>query len=152
MSQNNPNEKRGRKAKPTISGKVMKYSKGDGIDKYNFLYNIPAINQYAVVKNGWELDIIDIAIYYCIENFISKGSPKKFEDSDGIWYWVDESKILKDMPLLPLGTNSSVYKRISLLVKCGLLERNSNNSVTRLKLLRIGINANKLFYTNHTNE
>lgn len=138
-------EKRGRKAKPSIISKIMKYS-DKGKKKYHYIYWF-TIHQDVVIDNKWELDIVDLAVFYAIEKFIHYGSPIKMEDSEtGIWYWVEEGKILHDMPLLPLASKSAVYKRISNLVKYDLIERNPNNSANRQKHLRLGGNAKLLFY------
>ena len=138
-------ERRGRKAKPTIISKIMKHSKG-GESPYYYIYYF-TIHQDVVINNKWELDIVDLAVFYAIEKFIHYGTPKKLEDPNtGIWYWIEEGKILHDMPLLPLASKSAVYKRISNLVKYDLIERNPNNSANRQKHLRLGKNAKLLFY------
>jgi hypothetical protein len=148
----------GRKPVPTIKSKIQKYTNGGKLE-YNFTYNI-LINQKAVIDNGWELDIIDMTIYRAIEgliNEINKGNnsciklddnkPVYVDDSNSIrWYFISEYKILRDMPLLPLGSVNSVYKRISKLVDCGLIERNPTNEKTRLKLIRLGVNSGKMDY------
>lgn len=135
---------RGRKPKQTIQSKISSYTKKNG--EYCYLYNI-IINQHAVIENGWELDLVDIAIFNAIFHFINSGKSKKTECPEtGSWYWIDESKILNDLPLLPISGSNAIYKRISNLITFKLIERKKDNSFTGLKLLRLGENANKLFY------
>lgn len=144
---NKKENNRGRKPKATIASKVMKFSNGEGFEKYNFMYNI-VINQYAVVKNEWELDIIDIGVFYAISHFINYGKPEFVTDLLGKrWYWVDENKIIKEMPLLPLSSKIAVSKRIDNLIKCDLIERKPDNKSTGKKMIRVGDNAEKLFFT-----
>ena len=141
-------ETRGRKAKPTILSKIMKYS-GGGKKPYFFIYDF-TIKQDVIIENKWELDIVDVAVFYAIEKFIHYGTPQKTEDPEtGTWYWVDEGKILHDMPLLPLASKNAVYKRICNLVQCDLIERSQNNSFNRCKHLRLGKNAKILAYKEH---
>lgn len=143
-------ENRGRKQKETIASKIIKHTKG-GTVTWNYIYKVEIYTQ-AVIENRWELDIVDLAVFNAIEKYIQYGNPNKYEDENGIWYWVTESKILSDMPLLPLNSNSAVYKRISNLINCGLIERNSNNASSKLKHIRIGHNASKLYYKKYNKD
>lgn len=145
-------EKRGRKSVPTINEKVNKYTKG-GSCEYRFNYNT-VINNKAVIDNRWELDIIDIAIFETIKGIILYlESPHNLNSNkpllpvpnkDGNWYPVPELFILKQCPLLPLSSWSTVYKRITKLVNCGLIERNPSNMKSREKLIRLGKEAHKM--------
>lgn len=146
-------EKRGRKPVVSIGEKIEHYT-DKGKKEYNFMYGF-YVNQHAVILNKWNIDIIDLGIYYCIERFIQNLSNNNkvdnemcVEDSLGKWYFVSEYKIIKDMPLLPLSSKNAVYKRIANLVECGLIERNPNNTSTRLKLIRLGSNSHLLNTSN----
>ncbi|MFW6272301.1 MAG: hypothetical protein ACOC2U_00790 [bacterium] len=143
-------EKRGRKAVPTVSEKVNKYTEG-GTKEYNYLYSIPSINQKVIVEQGWDIDFLDIIIFLDIKSIIHYTQDKKSKglpidtwvtnDNNGDWYFICESKIAKDLPMLPIASGSPIYKRVKKLCECGLIERNPSNEKTRQKLIRLGKNA-----------
>lgn len=138
-------QRKGRGKKLTLKEKVDKYS-NKGEKPYNYLYTI-IVNQKCIIENGWwELDMIDIAIFNAIYHFISIGRPKTYEDHKK-WYWVEESKILKDVPLLPLSSTIAVYVRVQKLINYGLIERNPDNSRIGMSYLKLGVNAQKMIYT-----
>ena len=147
----NKQEKRGRKegsTKLTPTGKMKKYSKDGSLDEYNFQYIIPPINQWVILKNGWDLDIIDMAVYNQIKGFIDSGEAEKITDSKGNWYFVSELKIAKDLPCVPINSKSGIYRIIKKLVDCNLLERNPTNRLTGKKYLRYtSEGVKKLTYT-----
>ena len=143
---NNPEkEKRGRKANLNIYQKIKKYT-FSGTKEWNFIHtlNIPV---KVILDNEWDLDIIDISVFIAISNFIHYGKPIKTTEADGSdWYYISENKIMSDLPLVPLNSKSAIYKRISNLIKHGLIERNPNNVSTGKKNIRIGEQADKLVY------
>lgn len=153
MKKESNTHKRGNKPNPTNLQKIMKYSEGKGLSEYKFNYNIN-INQYAVLKNGWELDFIDIAIFLSIYNFISSGSADRYKitDANNInWYYVSDHKIIKDLPLIPINSSTALVKRITKLCKYDLIVRNPDNRVNAKKYIRIGKGAEKYFYNNSSN-
>ena len=139
-------EKRGRKAIPTIKSKIAKYTKGNSCE-YRFNYNT-LINNKAVIDNCWELDIIDVAIFETIKGIIlhmeSELNRKSLKlmapipSPEGNWYFISELLILKNCPLIPIASWNPVYRRITKLVECGLIERNPSNMKNREKLIRLG--------------
>lgn len=138
---------KGNRPKVSLEEKIKR--KG-GMENYNFIWNVPSINQYAILKNGWyDLDIIDVVILYAIRDFIDSEKPDKIIDKNQrAWYWVCEKKILSDMPLLPIDSVSSVIKRIDKLIKYDLIERCPTNKATGKKFIALGKNISKLTYTN----
>jgi hypothetical protein len=147
----NKKEKTGKKGKtpnPSNQAKVMKHSKGKGLDFYSFNYEIHSVNQFAVLKNNWDLDYIDIVIFHTIFNFIGSGRAQKYTDNNNeTWYWVADGLIVQYLPLLPINSEASVIKRITNLCKYNLIERNPDNHKNCKKYIRIGKNAQLLFYT-----
>lgn len=132
--------------KPRKSLKQKIHENG-GLEKYNFLYFIP-INQQVVLENKWyELDIIDIAVFHAIHRFISVGKPTQVIDEKGErWYWVAESKIINDLPLIPITSSTGVAKRIDKLIKYKLIKRKPDNRTTGLKMISLGDHANRMFH------
>lgn len=132
------------KKKVSLAQKIN--SKG-GLDSYRYIYSI-TINQQAVLENKWfDLDIIDVAIFHAIYKFISVGTPEENIDKDGKrWYWVAESKIIGDLPLIPISSNVGISKRIDKLIQYDLIKRKPDNRKTGLKMIALGSNASKMFY------
>ena len=138
---------RGKRPNPSNQEKVERYSKGQGVDNFSFNYSI-TVNQYAVLKNNWDLDYIDVAVFWAIFNFIGSGFCERVIDNkNDVWYWVAESRIIQFLPLFPINSNSSVNNRISNLCKCDLIERNPDNRKNGKKHIRIGKNAQLLLFT-----
>lgn len=148
-------EKRGRKKGKkalTVPQKIGKYTNGGEVD-YHFLYNIN-INQKVVIDNKWDLDLIDLCIFEAIKQIYSHALSEDktrtstfmipIKDELGNWAFISESYISKNIPLLPLNSSDAIYKRISKLESCGLIDRHPKNKVNRTKLIRLGKNA-KLF-------
>jgi len=146
---------RGKRPNPSLEAKIMKYSKGEGLEKYNFSYSIRSVNQFAVLKNGWfDLDYIDVVIFHTIYDAISSGIVNKYKitDANNInWYFIAENMIIQFLPLLPINSPASITKRITKLFKYGLIVRKPDNHLNGKKYIRIGDNAPLLFYTNKDN-
>jgi len=138
-------DNRGKKPKTSIQDKIKKFHKDDS--EYRYLYHIPAINQKAVIDNEWDLDIVDLTVFYAIKSFILSKKCIKTTENNVDWYYIKEEKILSDVPLLPLASASAVSKRINNLCKFKLLERKSDNKETGRKLLRLGDNYELMIYT-----
>lgn len=130
----------------------QKIQEKGGLEKYKYMFFIP-INQQVVLENNWyDLDIIDVAIFHAIHRFISVGHPEQNIDSNGErWYWVSESKIISDLPLIPISSNIGLAKRIDKLIKYNLIKRKPDNKTTGLKMITLGGEANKMFHNEDNN-
>lgn len=138
---------RGKRPNPTNKEKVERLSSGRGVDGFSFDYSI-TVNQYAVLKNKWDLDFIDVAVFWTIFNFIGSGYCERIIDNNNnTWYWVSEKLIIQHLPLIPINSSSSVNNRISNLCKCDLIERNPDNRKNGKKHIRIGKNSQLLLFT-----
>lgn len=143
MTEKTSKETRGRKAgiKSLSPLEKMKMYTKNGHVPYNFNYIIHHVDQKKILENGWDLDIIDMAIFYQVKGFIDSGKAEKVSDIFGDWFFVCESKTIKDLPCVPINSKNAVYKRISKLVECGLIERNPTNRLTGKKFIRIVTSA-----------
>ena len=147
MKEKEGKENRGKRPNPSNQEKINKYGEGKGVDNFSFNYTI-TVNQYAVLKNGWDLDFIDVAVFGVIFNFIGSGFCQRIIDNNNdIWYWVSESLIIQHLPLIPINSSSSVNNRITNLCKYNLIERNPDNRKNGKKHIRIGCNAQLLIFT-----
>lgn len=113
----------------------------------NYLYNI-SINQCAVVENGWDLDLADLAIFQVFHIF--GNSPKtirvKIDGSD--YFMITAKKIREELPILGIKTDKQIKNRIAKLVACKLLnERVVDELGSGRKSFCFGENYEKLFST-----
>ena len=113
----------------------------------NYLYNI-SINQCAVVENGWDLDLADLAIFQVFHIF--GNSPKtirvKIDGSD--YFMITAKKIREELPILGIKTDKQIKNRIAKLVDCKLLnERVIDELGSGRKSYCFGENYEKLFST-----
>lgn len=113
----------------------------------NYLYNI-SINQCAVVENGWDLDLADLAIFQVFHIF--GNSPKtirvKIDGSD--YFMITAKKIREELPILGIKTDKQIKNRIAKLVECKLLnERVVDELGSGRKSYCFGENYEKLFST-----
>ena len=113
----------------------------------NYLYNI-SINQCAVVENGWNLDLADLAIFQVFHIF--GNSPKtirvKIDGSD--YFMITAKKIREELPILGIKTDKQIKNRIAKLVECKLLnERVVDELGSGRKSYCFGENYEKLFST-----
>jgi len=98
-------------------------------------YNI-YINQKAGSELFDNLDIIDLSIYDFIKTFIPRA--ESINDSLGTWYWINNNKIIDDMPLLKIKTRQAVIKRINKLVDAKLLDKHPNGQSLKRAYYRLG--------------
>lgn len=113
----------------------------------NYLYNI-SINQCAVVENGWDLDLADLAIFQVFHIF--GNSPKtirvKIDGSD--YFMITAKKIREELPILGIKSDKQIKNRIAKLVDCKLLnERVVDELGSGRKSYCFGENYEKLFST-----
>ena len=78
----------------------------------NYKYNIN-INQFAIIQNNLQIDLIDAAIFDCIKDFAQSPKCQKMTDDGVNYFWVKWDKIVSDMPLLGISTRQNVIKRLS---------------------------------------
>lgn len=113
----------------------------------NYLYNI-SINQCAVIENGWDLDLADLAIFQVFHIF--GNAPKtirvKIDGSD--FFMITAKKIREELPILGIKTDKQIKNRIAKLVSCKLLdERIVEELGAGRKSYCFGENYEKLFST-----
>lgn len=111
------------------------------IMKYTIL-----INQYSAVANGLNLDLIDLAIFDFIKDFVNSTSCIKMHTPEGIYFWVSHKLIIEEMPLLNIKTNQGLLKRIDNLINAGVLMKHPNCEKYRQTLYRFGENYSLLMF------
>lgn len=104
------------------------------------------INQYAAVKNGLNLDLIDLAIFDFIKDFANSSSCVKMQTPEGVYFWISHKLVLEAMPLLNIKTNQGLIKRIDNLINAGILRKHPNCDKYRQTLYCFGENYDLLTF------
>lgn len=81
------------------------------------------INQYAAIKNGLNLDLIDLAIFDFIKDFAHNSNCVKMQTPEGVYFWISHKLVMQEMPLLNIKTNQGLIKRINNLINAGILKK-----------------------------
>ena len=84
------------------------------------------INQYAAVKNGFDLDIIDLAIFDFIKDFANSPNCMKIQTPEGLFFWVSHKLVMNALPLLNIKTSQGLSRRIENLINAGVLKKHPN--------------------------
>lgn len=110
------------------------------------------INQYAAVKSGLDLDLIDLAIFDFIKDFAHSPNCVKIQTPEGIYFWVSHKLVMDAMPLLNIKTNQGLIKRIENLIKAGILQKHPNCDLYSRTLYSFGNNYDLLTFTDKATE
>lgn len=108
-------------------------------------YNI-SINQYAVIKSGLDLDIIDLSIFDFIKDFANSQGCVKIQTPEGIYFWISHKLIIEALPLLKIKTAQGVIKRIENLINSGVLVKHDNCQIYSKTLYCFGKNYDLLTF------
>lgn len=110
------------------------------------------INQKGAIDAGLKIDLIDLAVFDFIKDFIHSGSCQTTNTIDGMYFWVSHKAIQKGLPLLKINTRQGIVKRINNLVDAGLLVRHVNTQKQARSLYKIGPKYECLIFADPDNE
>lgn len=105
------------------------------------------INQKAAVDNGFDIDVIDLAIFDFIKDFGGSNACSKIQTNEGLYFWIAHKKIIEQLPLIKIKTSQGIIKRIENLINCGLLEKHPNCEHYGKSLYRFGKNYDLMLFT-----
>ena len=105
------------------------------------------INQKAAVDNGFDIDVIDLAIFDFIKDFGGSHACSKIQTNKGLYFWIAHKKIIEQLPLIKIKTSQGIIKRIENLINCGLLEKHPNCEHYGKSLYRFGKNYDLMLFT-----
>ena len=108
-------------------------------------YNIN-INQYAVIKNGLDLDAIDMIIFDFIKDFANSKGCVKMQTAEGVYFWVSHKAIIDGLPLLKITTTRGVGKRVDNLISADVLSKHPNCEAYGKTLYCFGKNYDALMF------
>lgn len=83
-------------------------------------YTIEGLQQSILLEMN--LDSEDAIILRYIIDFYNTGKMAKITDSGKEYFWVNYSTIIKEIPIINISSNDSLYRRFRKYVKCGLME------------------------------
>lgn len=110
--------------------------------KYNIL-----INQKAVIDAGFDLDIVDLAIFELLKDFALTDKCQKTLGSDGKTYFLFNWRLVNSqLPILGLNTRQSVFKRFDKLKDCEIIVANSDNMKLGKSLYCFGVNYERMIF------
>lgn len=132
---------------PDKYGGGVHTSKGKpGHHFFNMKYTL-LINQRAAVEAGFDLDLVDLAIFDYFKDFCNSPEIIKVQCSDGVHFWISHAKLREDMPLLGIKTNAGIVARVEKLVAAGILVKSNDCIRFGKTLYRWGENYDKLIAT-----
>ena len=105
------------------------------------------INQKAVVDNGLDLNLIDLAVFDVVATFSHTEECQKTLYKGKVYYWISWKIIKQQLPLVRLNNRQSVYNRMKKLIQAEVLEIYPNNKAENKSLFCFGINYSKLLFT-----
>ncbi len=90
--------------------------------KYNF-----SLNQYAVVKHGLKLDVIDLCVFDAFKDLANSAGCVKRIDDGRVYFWIDYNVVIENAPILGLTNKDSVYRRMKRLAAAGVIMFHNEN-------------------------
>jgi hypothetical protein len=94
--------------------------------KYNF-----NLNQYAVVANNLDLDVIDLCVFDAFRDLANSNLCQKKMDDGRVYFWIDYGVVISNAPLLGLTNKDSVYRRMKKLEAAGVIAFHNDNQKIR---------------------
>ena len=101
----------------------------------------------AVVNDGLNLDVVDLAIFDFVKHYSHSEKCMKLQTESGTYFWVSHSTIIEQLPILGIGTGAGIIKRINKLIDAGLLARHPNCDLMRKTFYKFGPNYDKVCFT-----
>lgn len=105
------------------------------------------INQYAALKNGLNLDIIDLAIFDFIKDFAASSKCRKMQDGTSTYMWISHRLIIDEMPTLGIKTPNGIKKHINKLIEADIIRRHDNCDVLGQTWYTFGANYDAMIAT-----
>ena len=104
------------------------------------------INQRAVIENGLDLDLLDMAVFDFIVKFSHSENCIKISAGGAVYYMISHALIIEQLPMLRIKTSNGILNRINHLIDAGLLERHPNFASLKKPFYKFGRNYDKMFF------
>lgn len=96
------------------------------------------INQRVVAQMGLKLDLVDLALFDFIKSYLHSTSCTRFLDNGREYGWIDPNLVIKEMPILGIGSTRGINLRIDNLINAGLIQRAENNQAAKKSFFCMG--------------
>ena len=99
------------------------------------------------------IDIIDLAVFDAFKDFANSNRCEKMVDAAGmVWFWIDYSLVIQELPYCNLNTKDSVYRRMRRLAEAKIIEFNPDNQKMGRSFFRWSDNYDTLITTTKPTE
>ena len=96
------------------------------------------INQLAAIGGGFNLDLVDYAIFDFIRAFIQSGRCETEQIGGKTYFWINPKLIIQQMPILGIVTTRGINMRFENLIREKLLERGPENKSKKKTYFALG--------------
>ena len=110
------------------------------------------IYQYEAIKNNLDLDLIDLAIFDFIKDFVNKPKCVKINTPEGVYFWISHKLIMENIPLLGIKSDQGIRRRVDNLINAGVLKKHPDCEKYRQTLYTFGENYDKLLFSDDDKE
>lgn len=112
--------------------------------KMKYSININQLSNYA---GGFNLDLVDLALFDFIKDFIMSGKCEGII-LDGKWFfWINTNYVIEEMPILGITTTRGINLRLENLINANLLLRGPENQSLKRTYLAFGWRAADYMFT-----
>jgi hypothetical protein len=109
--------------------------------KFNIL-----INQKAVIDAGFDLDIVDLAIFELLKDFSLTNQCKKMTEGDTVYFLFNWKLVNNQLPIIGLNSRQAVFKRMEKLKACDIINPHKSNASLGKSWYCFGPNYHKLIF------
>jgi len=103
------------------------------------------INQRSCIENGFDLDIIDLAIFDVMVFFANSPKCKTMVSEGKIYYWFSWKLFVNELPLIGIKTRDGIRKRILNLRNAQLIEPHEDNQLKAMSWYCFGEKYDLMF-------
>lgn len=86
-----------------------------------------SINQYAVMEAGFDLDLVDMAIFDMLTVYTNSTACRRMNEEASVYFNVPYEVVIKELPLAKITKPDSVYRRFQKLEQYGILHMHPDN-------------------------
>lgn len=103
------------------------------------------INQKAVKDAGFDLDLIDMAIFDVLTVFVNSTACRRMNDGDAIYFNVPYQLVIDELPLAKINKTDSIYRRFQKLEMYSVIEMHPDNKKMKQVWFKWGRNYSILY-------
>lgn len=109
-----------------------------------------SINQKAVIDAGFDLDLVDMAIFDMLTAYTNSTACRKMNEGAVIYFNVPYQTVIEELPLAKITKPDSVYRRFQKLEHCGIMQMHHDNKRMKQVWFAWGRNYSRLYFEKQT--